>query len=68
MSATTDPKDIREAPRSTQGPIEDREWKRYQRYLRKLMQQRAISRNKQPAPFVKKCDKLQNQENSDQAL
>ena len=66
MTAIPDPSDLVEAARSTQRSIDDREWKRYQRYLRKLMQKRANSHNKQPLTFEEFCDDQQNQENSHQ--
>ena len=65
MPTIPDPKDLLEAARFTQNPIDDRVWKRYQRYLRKLKEQRANSPNKQPLTFEEFCDEQRNQENSD---
>ena len=63
MPAIPDPSDLLEAARSTQRPIEDREWKQYQRYLRKRnQQQREIARYKQPLTFEEFCDEYQIQE------
>ena len=64
MPPIPDPSDLLDAAKSTQRPINDREWKRYQRYLRKLNQQRAISLNKQPLTFEEFCEEQQNQKNS----
>jgi hypothetical protein len=63
MPAIPDPSDLLEAARSTQHPIEDRQWKQYQRYLRKRNQQRADSLDKQPLTFEEFCDENQIQEN-----
>ena len=62
MPAIPDSKDLMEEARPTQRPIENREWKRYQRYLRKLMQQRANAKNKQTLKYEKFFDVQQNQE------
>ena len=64
MATIPDPSDLLDAARSTQRHIEDRVWKRYQRYLRKLREQRASSPNKQPLTFEEFLDTQQNQENS----
>jgi ribosomal 50S subunit-associated protein YjgA (DUF615 family) len=64
MPPIPDPSDLLDAAKSTQRHIEDREWKRYQRYLRKLMQQRTNSSKKKPLTFEEFCDKQQNQKNS----
>jgi hypothetical protein len=59
MPTIPDPSDLLDAAKSTQRIIEDREWKRYQRYLRKLHQQRANAKNKQPITFEEFCGKQQ---------
>jgi hypothetical protein len=64
MPAMPDSKDLLEAARSTQHRIDDRVWKRYQRYLRKLNERRANSSNKQPLTFEEFCDEQRNQENN----
>ena len=62
MPAIPDPKDLLDAAKSTTRPIEDREWKRYQRYLRKLKEQRANSPYKKPITFEEFCDEERIQE------
>ena len=64
MPAIPDPSDLLESARSTTRPIEDREWKRYQRYLRKLREQRIITQKTQPLTFEEFCDEQQNKKNS----
>ena len=64
MPPIPDPSDLLDAAKSTQRHINDREWKRYQRYLRKLNQQRINTQKKQPLTFEEFCEEQQNQKNS----
>jgi hypothetical protein len=68
MPAIPDPSDLLETAKSTQRPIEDRVWKRYQRYLRKIREQRINTQKTQPLTFEEFCDQQQNQDNSNQTL
>ena len=62
MPTIPDPSDLLESARYTQRPIEDREWKRYQRYLRKLKQQQTNPPQKPLLSFEEFCEALENQE------
>jgi hypothetical protein len=62
MPTIPDPSDLLDVAKSTTRPIEDREWKRYQRYLRKLKEQRANGSYKKPITFEEFCEKERIQE------
>jgi hypothetical protein len=62
MTTIPDPSDLLDAAKSTTRKIEDREWKRYQRYLRKLEKQHAKSPNTQPLTFKEFCEEQQKKE------
>ena len=55
MLKIPDPKELLDIAESTRHVIEDREWKKYQRYLAKHQQKFGKYRQEQPISFEKYC-------------
>jgi hypothetical protein len=55
MPKIPDPKKLVELARSTNRIVEDREWKKYQRYLAKHKQKYGKTSTEQPISFEKYC-------------
>ena len=52
MPAIPNPSDLMEAARSASRPIEDRQWKQYQRYLAKHKEKYGDSPDEKPISFA----------------
>ena len=55
MTKIPDPKELLDIAKSAENVVEDREWKKYQRYLAKHQQKFGKSRQEQPISFEKYC-------------
>ena len=55
MPKIPDPKELLDIAKSARRIVEDREWKKYQRYLTKHQQKFGKSRQEQPISFEKYC-------------
>jgi hypothetical protein len=55
MPKIPDPKELLDIAKSARRVVEDREWKKYQRYLAKHQQKFGKSRQEQPISFRKYC-------------
>ena len=55
MLKIPDPKELLDIAKSAENVVEDREWKKYQRYLAKHQQKFGKSHQEQPISFEKYC-------------